>query len=189
MPIGNLPVPGPYAGWGVPWTGFGTVAISPAWSTRVLTMTPAKATMPSVTHSALVTSQASFDNVAFKVVEQTTAQLRTGSTPNPWEVAWVLWDYTNSDNFYALVLKPNGWELDKVTGGVQHFLATGSGRKFPIGSKYSVVINQAGGRLSVSVNSRALVTYTDTSPTALDGGSIGLYCEDSAVRFGDVTLG
>lgn len=92
----------------------------------------------------------------------TTAQLRNGdntpptpqnpeSKPNPWEVGWLLWCFspdpthpydpspTSNSNFrfYALVLKPNGWEVSKQDPsykGGQRFLKSNTDtdpRKFP----------------------------------------------------------
>ena len=79
----------------------------------------------------------------------TTAQLR--SRPNPWEVGWLLWCFspdpthpydpspTSNSNFrfYALCLKPNGWEVSKQDPsykGGQRFLKSNADkdpRKFP----------------------------------------------------------
>lgn len=92
----------------------------------------------------------------------TTAQLRSpdntpptpqnpDSEPNPWEVGWLLWcfspdpthpyDPSPTDNsnfrFYALCLKPNGWEVSKQDPsykGGQRFLKSNARedpRKFP----------------------------------------------------------
>ena len=92
----------------------------------------------------------------------TTAQLRSpdntpptpqnpDSKPNPWEVGWLLWCFspdpthpydpspTSNSNFrfYALTLKPNGWEVSKqdpAYPGGQRFLksnAQDDPRKFP----------------------------------------------------------
>ena len=92
----------------------------------------------------------------------TTAQLRNGdntpptgdnpaSKPNPWEVGWLLWCFspdpthpydpspTSNSNFrfYALCLKPNGWEVSKQDPsykGGQRFLKSNTDadpRKFP----------------------------------------------------------
>lgn len=92
----------------------------------------------------------------------TTAQLRNKdntpptkdnptSEPNPWEVGWLLWCFspdpthpydpspTSNSNFrfYALVLKPNGWEVSKQDPsykGGQRFLKSNDAkdpRKFP----------------------------------------------------------
>lgn len=92
----------------------------------------------------------------------TTAQLRNkdntpptkdnpASEPNPWEVGWLLWCFspdpthpydpspTSNSNFrfYALCLKPNGWEVSKQDPsykGGQRFLKSNTRedqRKFP----------------------------------------------------------
>jgi len=92
----------------------------------------------------------------------TTAQLRSpdntpptpqnpDSKPNPWEVGWLLWCFspdpthpydpspTSNSNFrfYALCLKPNGWEVSKQDPGYkggQRFLKSNTRddpRKFP----------------------------------------------------------
>ena len=92
----------------------------------------------------------------------TTAQLRSpdntpptpqnpDSKPNPWEVGWLLWCFspdpthpydpspTSNSNFrfYALTLKPNGWEVSKQDPsykGGQRFLKSNDAkdqRKFP----------------------------------------------------------
>ena len=92
----------------------------------------------------------------------TTAQLRNkdntpptpqnpNSEPNPWEVGWLLWCFspdpthpydpspTSNSNFrfYAVVLKPNGWEVSKQDPsykGGQRFLksnAQDDPRRFP----------------------------------------------------------
>jgi hypothetical protein len=92
----------------------------------------------------------------------TTAQLRNkdntpptkdnpDSRPNPWEVGWLLWCFspdpthpydpspTSNSNFrfYALTLKPNGWEVSKQDPsykGGQRFLKSNDAkdpRKFP----------------------------------------------------------
>jgi hypothetical protein len=92
----------------------------------------------------------------------TTAQLRSpdntpptpsnpDSKPNPWEVGWLLWCFspdpthpydpspTSNSNFrfYALCLKPNGWEVSKQDPsykGGQRFLKSNDAkdpRKFP----------------------------------------------------------
>lgn len=92
----------------------------------------------------------------------TTAQLRSpdntpptpqnpDSKPNPWEVGWLLWCFspdpthpydpspTSNSNFrfYALTLKPNGWEVSKQDPsykGGQRFLKSNTDmdpRKFP----------------------------------------------------------
>lgn len=113
----------------------------------------------------------------------TTAQLRSpdntpptpsnpDSRPNPWEVGWLLWCFspdpthpydpspTSNSNFrfYALCLKPNGWEVSKQDPsykGGQRFLKSNADtdpRKFPphntapdeatpLLNPYSIIVN------------------------------------------------
>src|SRR5699024_10353258 len=80
----------------------------------------------------------------FAITVTTEQQIRHG-TPNPWEVGWVLWNYSDTDHFYALALKPNGWEItkqDPAYRGGQRFLHTGSKPAFPFGRDYRVEVEQ-----------------------------------------------
>ena len=90
---------------------------------------PAAAAETDESHASLVVGPAITGDFTLKVSTATTRQLRTGSPPNPWEVAWVLWHYTDNSHFYYFVAKPNGWELgkeDPAYPGAQRFLATGA---------------------------------------------------------------
>lgn len=156
----------------------------PTRSRYVLSLRPEAATSPSATHSTLVTSQTTYTSPTFTVPIRTVQQLRTGSAPNDWEVAWVLFDYTPDDSFYSVILKPDGWELDKETKGVESFIAEGT-RAFQIGRWYDVTVSQQGSSITVSVNGTQIVSATDSSYTS---GSIGLYCEDSIAHYGNVVL-
>ncbi len=174
--------------WTDQWNGYGSArtTVDPTANGYVASLAPAVATSPSLTHSALLTTSRSYTSPTFSVAVRTVEQLRRGSAPNPWEVGWVLWDFNaRHDSFYALVLKPNGWELDKEIDGREFFIATGSSPVFPIGRWYDVSVSQSGSQISVSVNGAHLVSATDSS---LQSGAIGLYCEDSVAHFGNVTL-
>ncbi|EQD59984.1 lipoprotein, partial [mine drainage metagenome] len=113
-----------------------------------------------------------------------------GTAPNPWEVGWVLFHYTDNTHFYYFIAKPTGWELGKEDPsypGNQRFMATGS-TPFPIGTNYHIFITMHGSTISVTVNGNLIVTYTDTQhPYA--SGSFGLYDEDSSTVYGPVTVG
>lgn len=174
--------------WTDQWNGYGSTrtTLDPTVNAYVAALAPKVATSPSQTHSALLTTRRIYTSPTFSVPVRTVEQLRQGSAPNPWEVGWVLWDFNAShDSFYALVLKPNGWELDKEIDGHESFLATGSSRVFPIGRWYDVTVSQTGSHISVSVDGAHLVSVTDST---LRSGAIGLYCEDSVAHFGNVTL-
>jgi hypothetical protein len=87
---------------------------------------------------------------------KTERQLRR---PNPraWEVGWVLWHYTGAGRFYALALKPTGWELSKQDPrypGGQRFLASGRTPAFPVGSWHRIGIVQVGDQIDVAADGR-----------------------------------
>lgn len=142
---------------------------------------------PGETHSALLTSSATWGDQVFSYSASTLAQLRTGSAPNPWEVAWSMFRFTDLTHYYWFIVKPNGWELGKKQGSdTQIFLATGTAPSRPVGSTYQVRIEAQGGRIRVSLDGTPVVDYTDPSP--LLSGSVGLYEEDAKVTFANVSV-
>jgi hypothetical protein len=131
---------------------------------------------------------------------KTTAQLRTSTPPNPWEVGWVIWNAgidseCNCWTFNTFIPKPNGWQLSKVVnnGGVQDevFLATGNTPTYPINNYYNVEIyhsntrhNNPGDVVDVFVNGTQVVHYTGGNGVPFRSGSAaGLYTEDATVIF------
>lgn len=157
---------------------------------QFMSLAPKASTSPGETHSALMLSQAVFGgDFTFGASVLTDQQLRTGSAPNPWETAWVVWDYTDNDHFYYFALKTNGWELgkrDPACAGGQRFLATGSDLSFLLKTWYQVSVAQSGGTMTVSVDGREITSFTDTErPYA--SGQVGLYTEDARVYIDNVT--
>lgn len=172
-----------------PWTssfgGYGCNKIAASGAQDWLEETPAVSTAAALTHSSLVLGPAFAAPVTFSVNLLTNAQLRQNSAPNPWEVGWVVWDYTDNNHFYSFMPQPNGWELNKedpAYPGSQRFLASGTSPVFPIGAWYAVKIVQTANVISVYVNGALITTYTDTQ-TPYTSGRIGFYNEDSDVRF------
>jgi hypothetical protein len=156
----------------------------------VLSLAPQAATSPSATHASLVRSASTFSDFDATVQVRTVQQLRSGSAPNPWEVGWVLWHYSDNTHFYSFIAKPNGWELgkeDPAYPGAQRFLAAGSAPTFPVGAWNTVRIRQVGTSMTVWVNGTQVAGFTDTErPYA--GGALGLYTEDAVVHFDNVDL-
>ena len=106
-------------------------------------------TSPDETHSALLTSKRTWSDQTFSFTTTTLAQLRQGSAPNPWEVGWVLWHYTDNTHFYSFIAKPNGWELgkeDPAYPGAQRFLASGPSPTYPVGAWHRPVRLEVAGR-------------------------------------------
>ena len=75
-------------------------------------LSTAAALTPSTTYSALVRTTRTWGDLDFTIRLRTLAQRRRGQ-PNPWEVGWLLWRYTDNDHFYSFIVKPNGFELGK----------------------------------------------------------------------------
>ena len=135
------------------------------------------------THASLVVSRSFYHDVNYRLQVRTTTRLRR-PTPNPWEVAWIVWSYTDQQHFYYLTLKPNGWELgkrDPAYPGGQRFLSTGK-PVFPPGRWYKVNIAQRGATLTVHVNGRLLTVHTDGERPYAEG-AVGLYTEDAEAEF------
>lgn len=171
--------------WQTVFDGYGRTT-GDAQSVSLSPQAPAR---PQDTHAALVTTRRSYDDVVVRARLQVQEQLRP-QQPNPWEVGWLLWHYTSAQTFYALTLKPTGWELSKQDPdypGGQRFLASGTARTFPIGSWHSIGVVQVGDVLTVSADEQPLTRFTDTIRPYLHGG-VGLYSEDARVRFEDVQI-
>lgn len=105
---------------------------------------------------------------------QTLDQVRQGQ-PNPWKVGWVLWNHFGDDHFYAVALKPNGWEVSKQDP------------TFHVGGTYKVTVEQSGNTSVLSVDGKVLAEFTDRE-RPYSGGAIGLYNEDARVRFTDLVV-
>jgi hypothetical protein len=171
--------------WTVRFAGYGCATVGHDGD-AVLALSPQAAAAPEATHAGLVLgpSLSSRAQAArFHARVYTARQLRTGSAPNPWEVAWVVWHYADDERFYYFIPKPNGWELgkrDPAYPGGQRFLATGEDRVFPVGKWYDVEVTQRGSEITVAVDGRHAVTFVDRERPYVDG-SVGVYSEDAAV--------
>lgn len=177
-----------HGAWTTRFDGYGKVAVQRAGS-KVLMLRPEASESPGETHAALVTSERSFSGMKLSVRAKTVKQLRATS-PNPWESAWVIWNYKDNTHFYYLALKPNGWEVGKADPnyeGAQRFLATGSDMRFPVGTWASVKVTQVGATMTVSVNGKLLTRFTDEE-RPYTSGAVGLYNEDAKTYFDDVRV-
>ncbi|MQS36711.1 family 16 glycoside hydrolase [Streptomyces katsurahamanus] len=153
-----------------------------------LTLTPHAASERKRTHACLVISTERYERLDYRARMRTAEQLRAAS-PNPWEVAWLVWAYTDPEHFYYLALKPNGWELgkrDPEYRGGQRFLATGLPR-FPVGDWSQVRVRQRGARMTVAVDGRTVVAFTDRE-RPYTAGSVGAYTEDARAEFREIAV-
>lgn len=179
--------------WTVAFAGYGSVSIP---SKSLLRLSPAAPTASTETHSALVVSKKTFTTKQLKLEARlrTTAQLRTGSAPNPWETAWLIWDYQDNDHFSYLAIKTNGWELgkrDPAYPGGQRFLATGTNLATAVGQWRKVritrTINSPGRSvLKAFYGSRQLTRFVDTEHP-YRAGKIGFYTEDATIDIDTAT--
>lgn len=142
-----------------------------------------------ITHGALVVTTQRYEGLKAQVDVETQEQIRDGE-PNPWEAGWVLWNYTDNDHFYAVALKPNGWEISKqdpAYPGKQRFLASGSNPSFAVGTKHTVNVTHRGTEMTVSVDGEILDTVVDDERPYRQG-AVGFYTEDARVRFSDLSV-
>ena len=177
-----------HGAWKTRFDGYGKVGVERAGS-KVLMLRPQVSDRASETHAALVTSEKSFSDMTLSMRAKTVKQLRT-SSPNPWESAWVIWNYKDNTHFYYLALKPNGWEVGKADPnytGAQRFLATGSNMRFPIGTWADVDIKQVGKTMTVSANGKVLTKFTDRQ-RPYTSGRVGVYNEDAKTYFDNVEV-
>ena len=174
--------------WTSVYNGYGYNGITSDGS-RVLVEQPKVSLQPGVTHAGLVTSRTTYGDTDLTVRVRTVKQLRL-PTPNPWEVAWTLWHYTDDTHFYYLVLKPNGWELgkeDPAYPGAQRYLRTGSSPSFAVGKWHTMRIRQVGATITVWGDGTRLTSFTDQQ-RPYSSGHVGLYNEDSLVHFDTVSV-
>ncbi len=170
--------------WVAVFDGYGETTDRVDGADQVISLAPQVATEPGTTHAALVVTATHYSDVHMSTELRTVRQLRIPE-PAPWEVGWVLWDYTDPAHFYAFALKPNGWELSKqdpAYPGGQRFLASGEAPRLSLTIWHTVEAIQSGATIAVSVDGVPTVMVTDTErpyPT----GAVGLYCEDSVVEF------
>jgi 3-keto-disaccharide hydrolase len=157
--------------------------------TRVIAISPKAADSAEATHAALlVTRQHYTGAITFGGRVQTVRQLRTGSPPNPWECAWLVWHYQDEHHFYYVAIKPTGWEIgkrDPAYPGGQRFLASGSDR-FAIGAWHDFFISQQGNVITVRLNGVEIASFADDE-RPYGRGNLGLYTEDAEVQLDDVT--
>ncbi|WP_114907211.1 calcium-binding protein [Ornithinimicrobium murale] len=173
--------------WSLVFDGHGSASAQEG----TVVLEPRQAASADTTHGGLVVTTRDYPaDTTLAITARTESQLRQGEEPNPWEVAWVLWNYQDNEHFYAVALKPGGWEItkqDPAFPGNQRFLLTGTEPSFPIGVDYRVEVTQSGGDMTVSVDGVDLGTVSDTERPYTEG-AIGLYTEDARVRFTQLTV-
>ena len=176
--------------WEIIFDGYGEASCSDG----LLRLKPTSADSHDTTHAGLATSTSvEIEAGGVQTIHTTMTtvrQLREDGDPNAWEVAWLLWNYSDNNHFYALALKPNGWEVSKqdtAYEGAQRFLASGNTPVYPPGASHDVTVaidttNPAAVSFVITVDGKELGTVTD-SQTPYRSGAVAAYCEDSDVTF------
>ena len=182
--------------WRVMYDGYGTVNGS---LSRVY-MNPAAPESLSQTHAALVVNdQVNEGDLDFVVTVKTLQQTRKNDPPNGWECAWVMWDWTAEDSFYAVALKPNGWEIskqDSTYDGNQRYIGSNTTPTFDVGVPYRIWVKRVAGETYVrwavedlsqpdgipATGWNYLWHFTDEE-RPLNKGNIAFYVEDAEVEF------
>lgn len=186
--------------WKSVYHGFGLNSVVSQFDGRSLSIRPRESISANETHAGLINGPHPSwpvdlrGNFTIEAALHTEQQLRRHPAPNPWEVAWLLWDYVDNTHFYYLIPKPNGWELGKADPaypGAQRFLTSGSQPTFPIGHRYVVKIVQSASptatTLTAYVDGVLVTTFTDRErPYA--SGLVGFYSEDAAVYFHSIVV-
>ncbi|PWU81637.1 MAG: hypothetical protein DLM72_05960 [Candidatus Nitrosopolaris wilkensis] len=163
---------------------------------------PKTSTSPGETHGTLTTSTKSYVDFQMTLYMKTVKQLRQNSLPNSWETAWVFWHYTDSYHNYALVLKTNGFQIEKKDNNVrcdcEIFLKTSPTPTVHIGQWQTLTLRvtnsvSATPHIQVWVDGLVAADFVDNSihqrnSPQLASGYIGLYDEDSLVNFDDVSM-
>jgi hypothetical protein len=160
-----------------------------AFDASGVTLSSPAAASRNETYSTLVTSDKTWRDQTFSLTMTTQAQLRAGGAPNPWEVGWVMFRFRDLANYYWFIMKTDGFELGKKQGSdKQIFLVTGDLPHVTIGVPRRVQVRTQGARIRVVVDGTPVVDFTDPNPL-LGPGSVGLYEEDSKVRFESISFG
>jgi hypothetical protein len=194
----------PNGKWFNKYNGFGmsgTVNITSSTATgndnnTVFYEKPKTSVRPNETHAALTLTTQTYEDVEIHLKVKTNKQLRQNSTPNPWEVAWIIWRYQDDWHHYYFIFKPNGIELGKKQNEnhaeEQIFLYTANEPKLKIDGWNTWHIKMSGNHIEVWLKMadgtvQRVVNYYDNTPIT-GPGNIGLYTEDALVQFDDVYI-
>lgn len=179
-----------HGNWRDVFNGYGYQAIVRTGNNRLLEQSPKPSDTPGETHASLSVTKAGLSDFKGSVTGKTIKQLRRNTSPNVWETGWVIWHYTDNQHFYYFVCKPNGWELGKEDpnySGSQRFLATGASPSCAVGTSHQYGIKQTGATISVSLDNKAITSYTDNE-RPYPSGAFGLYNEDAQVQWDQVSI-
>ncbi len=181
--------------WRCIWLGLGSGQVS----SGQLWLSPMVSTSPGETHSGLIGSNFSLGRTFDISVDVTTDQQlritktrkKTISTPNPWEVAWLIANMADDGSAGVyFIYKPNGVELGAYGefGRARTYLYTAGQPTLVLGRRYTYRLMSNGESLIAAINGVEVASASLSSLTGYSfGNKIGLYTEDASVHFGPVT--
>jgi 3-keto-disaccharide hydrolase len=128
---------------------------------------------------------------------RTITQTRTGSAPNSWEAAWLIWRIgdINGQMGYYFVIKTNGCEFGKSdnidASASNYILATPGTPTLTLAQWYKIRVRVVGAKHQVWVDDALVINYEDISPRDAPlpsvmiqrAGHIATYNEDAQVEF------
>jgi hypothetical protein len=186
----------PNGKWFNKYSGFGTAGTVNVSKNTVFYEKPKASKSPSETHAALTLTTQAYEDVQMQLKVKTNKQLRQNSTPNPWEVAWIVWRYQDDWHHYYFIFKPNGVELGKKQNDNQAeeqiFLYTANEPLLKINQWNTWYLKMSGNHIEIWLgmadgSRQKVVNYYDNEPI-VGPGKIGLYTEDASVQFDGVYI-
>ena len=169
--------------WTEVFNGFGRIWIE----NNELNMKPQTSVSARETHAPLIVSNSVWQNFVLEFDQKTVQQLRQNSSPNTWEVAWIMFRYTKLENYYYFIFKTNGVQLAKKHGSLNEiFLQTPNQPRVQIGQWNHIKIDAQGNHIQIWVDNQLVIDYTDLDP--LTSGKIGLYNEDAWTQFDNIQI-
>jgi 3-keto-disaccharide hydrolase len=183
--------------WQNKYTGYGVtgVAKDPKTCNRYFYEKPKISTSPDETHASMVITTKNYSNFDMALDMNTAKQLRQNSRPNAWEVAWIAWHYTDDFHSYAFFLKPTGFQIEKKDNNIHDdsaeiYLNDGQTPKLKIGQWVNVRIVVVDNHIRVGINGINIADFYDKIPNSpqMSYGAIGLYNEDSSVKFDNISI-
>jgi hypothetical protein len=186
-----------YSGFGTSGTvTIGSSSLTSSDNNTVFYEKPKTSTGPNETHAALTLTTQVYEDLEIYIKVKTKQQLRQNFTPNPWEVAWLMWRYQDDWHHYYFILKPNGVELGKKQNEnqaeAQIFLYTTNEPRLKINEWNTWYLKMLGNHIEIWLKMaddswQRVVNYYDDDPI-IGEGKIGLYTEDANVQFDDVYI-
>ncbi|MGD0329693.1 MAG: DUF1080 domain-containing protein [Nitrososphaeria archaeon] len=177
--------------WTCQYAGYGETGVTTVNGKNVFFIEPQAPTSPSVGHAGLVATTLNYANFTANVEVNTASQLRQNSAPNPWEVAWVFFRYTNSENFYYVLFANNDLELGKYQGNLTQLYCytTSSGPTFTLGDWTDYQISAVGNHIQFWLNGTEVINYVDTTMSPqLASGAVVMYDESSLTYWANMTI-